>query len=77
MMRFDFRAAASDRTGYYYTRWDRAIPISVDAEDRAAAEQLALKALGDPPRGHGWKWSLNLDRVAPAADSATEIRQPS
>lgn len=35
--RFKFRRIASDREGYFYDRWDRAIPMSVETREQIAA----------------------------------------
>lgn len=75
MMRWEFRATEIDESGYYYPRWDRAIPITVDAENREDAGQVVLTALGKPRRGRGWGWTLHLDRVGPIPASAVPVDQ--
>jgi hypothetical protein len=60
--RFKGRATGSDPTGYYYERWDRAMPISVLAETKTEASQKAFAMLGVHGRfgsyggkaGSGW-----------------------
>lgn len=60
---FNFRRIEVDRSGYYYPRWDRAVPVSVVAETEAEARALVVKISGECPRGRGWGWSLKLDSV--------------
>ena len=62
--RFNFRRIASDREGYYYDRWDRAVPLSVVAESETDARQEARKVSGEPPSGRFWKFHLDsIDAV--------------
>lgn len=56
--RFKFRRIASDREGYYYDRWDRAVPLSVIATDEPEARAKAHKVSGPPPDGRFWKFVL-------------------
>ncbi len=43
-----------DPSGYYITRWDRAIPVTVRAADRAEAFKKAWAVMGESPSGHTW-----------------------
>lgn len=43
MTTYKLLAAGRDSTGYYYTRWDRATPISVKAETEAEALEKAKR----------------------------------
>ncbi|AUV61618.1 hypothetical protein PP502_gp53 [Gordonia phage Beenie] len=54
LFRFEFRAARADRSGYYYTRWDQSVPITVVAATKQAAINAADAALGDPGSGRFW-----------------------
>lgn len=64
---FDLRLASADREGYYYTRWDRAIKITVTAQTEKEAARKAAKALGDPRRTGTWAsdpyWVYRCDAV--------------
>lgn len=51
---FDLRLAQADREGYYHTRWDQAIPITVRAATQQQAINDAAAALGEPRRGRYW-----------------------
>ncbi|WP_104128022.1 hypothetical protein [Cryobacterium sp. Y57] len=65
MSMFHFRRAASDPTGYYYTDWNKAIPIEVVAESEVAARKQGFELSGAAPRGR--EWLLRLDKVAAVA----------
>ena len=58
---FKFRRIASDREGYYYDRWDRAVPMTVVAETEAEARTKARTISGEPPSGRFW--TFNLDGI--------------
>ncbi len=59
--RFDFRRIASDREGYYYDRWDLAVPMSVVANTENEARTKAAEISGQCRSGRFWKF--RLDRV--------------
>jgi len=48
--RFKGRATGRDPEGYYYPRWDRAVPASVFAASKVEAARKALTLLGTHPR---------------------------
>lgn len=62
MATYKLLAAGRDSTGYYYTRWDRAIPISVTAETEAEALEKDKKALGTPP-GVSDIWAFRVKEI--------------
>jgi len=62
MATYKLLATGRDSTGYYYTRWDRAIPISVKAETEAEALEKAKKALGTPP-GVSDSWTFRVKEI--------------
>lgn len=60
---FHFRAVEEDLEGYYYVRWDRAVPVQVEADTREKAYAKLWDLLGTPSRGRGWTWTARLDKV--------------
>lgn len=62
MATYKLLAAGRDSSGYYYTRWDRATPITVKAETEAEALEKAKKALGTPP-GVSDSWAFRLIEI--------------
>lgn len=62
MATYKLLAAGRDSTGYYYTRWDRATPISVKAETESEAFEKAKKALGTP-RGVSDSWVFIVKEI--------------
>jgi len=58
---YAFRRIASDGEGYYYDRWDLAVPVSVEADTEAKARHEAARISGEPRRG--WFWKFHLDRI--------------
>lgn len=50
MYEFFGRATGSDPEGYYHQRWDRAQPITVNAETTDEANRKAFQVLGPHPR---------------------------
>ncbi len=66
---FDFRmeAALKDSSGYYYTRWDQAIPMTVRAENKASAWEKARTVLGEPAQGSIWALRILSIESAPIA----------
>lgn len=62
MATYKLLAAGRDSTGYYYTRWDRATPISVKAETESEAFEKAKKALGTP-RGVSDSWTFRVKEI--------------
>ena len=68
-MRFECRVIDCDREGYYYPRWDRATPVTVDAADRQDAIDKAGALMGDCRRG--WYWGVRVVSVGPIPREAT------
>ena len=64
LFRFNARAVESDPTGYYMTRWDKALPVSVIAHNREEAFLKVETMMGDPARHGAWAGRI---------DSAEEI----
>lgn len=54
LFRFKGRYVSYDPTGYFYTRWDRANPVSVLARSKDEAEKKLWAMLGAAPRGQAW-----------------------
>ena len=66
---FRTRVIAADPTGYYYPRWDKALPVQVIARTRAEAWDKAEAIMGSPPSGR--KWSVRIDSVEPYIEEPT------
>lgn len=62
MSLFIFRRAVCDPTGYYFTDWNKAIPVEVLAESEVMARAQGFELSGAAPRGRAWL--LRLDKVA-------------
>lgn len=60
---FNIRATEEDSKGYYVTRWDRAINITVTAETREEATNKALSVLGKPRYHTGDRWVFHIDSI--------------
>lgn len=66
---FHMLAVEKDNEGYYVTRWDRAIPVEVEAETRAEAFKKLWAILGDAPRGRGWSWTAKVKRITVSTET--------
>lgn len=64
LFRFNTQVAESDPTGYYMTRWDRALSVSVIAHNCDEAFAKVKTMMGDPAPHSSW---------AVRIDSAEEI----
>lgn len=64
IFRFEARVAPKDAPVYHRTRWDKAIPIKILAQDADEAIQKAAAAMGRSEYG----WDV-------AIDAAVEVRQ--
>ena len=64
LYRFRLRRIERDSTGYYYPRWDRATPMTVEAstQDEAIDKARALS----PKLKYGWHWEFAVDSIAEA-----------
>lgn len=58
-MTFNFRFIESDRTGYYYTNWKEAVPVSIKATSKQEAIEKIKEALGKPRNGYYWNYKLD------------------
>lgn len=67
---FKMRATDKDKSGYYYTRWDRAIPLTVIADNRSEAFKKCWALLGDSRRGSGWTWTAHIDSIKEVKDES-------
>ena len=54
LFRFNTQVAESDSTGYYFTRWDRALPVTVIAHSRDEAFKKVRTMMGEPTRHDAW-----------------------
>lgn len=61
MMKVKTLVARGDTSGYYLTRWDTAVPVTVIADTKDEAEQKAKDFMGDP--GFGRYWSVSIKSV--------------
>lgn len=59
--RFKMRRAQQDTSGYYYVRWDRAVPVEVVASSEAEAYEK-LWALSPKLRA-GWQHTAVIDSI--------------
>ena len=60
MSEFNMRAVESDPSGYYITRWDRAVSLSIKADNKDEAIKKAKAALGS---GSRWPYIFRVDSV--------------
>lgn len=58
-MTFNFRFVESDITGYYYTNWKKAVPVSIKASTKQEAIKKIKEALGKPRIGYCWNYTLD------------------
>jgi len=56
---FHMRRAKADRTGYYHTRWDRAVNMAVIASNQDEAITKASALSGDAPQGKYWTFIVD------------------
>ena len=63
MFKFNMFAAEKDSHGYYHTRWDIALPVSVYAATLDEAAEKVENALGKPLSGKYDKWIVKLQSV--------------
>lgn len=59
LFRFNALAVESDPTGYYMTRWDIALPVSVIAHNREEAFLKVETMMGDP--AHHRSWAVRIE----------------
>lgn len=64
IFRFDFKRAIADRSGYLFTNWCKAVPISVHASTQKDAETKAFALSGEAPRSRYWLLQIvNIEEV--------------
>lgn len=68
---FHMRVTSKDLTGYYYTRWDQAMPLTVRASNKAAALAKIAVVLGEPPSGYAW--TAIIDRIESVAAPSSVV----
>lgn len=56
---FNLKVASYDPDGYYFTKWQEAVPVSVFAADADEAREKAKASMGKPPSGRAWTASLD------------------
>lgn len=56
--RFNLKVVSYDPDGYYFTKWQEAVPVSVYAADAYEAIEKAKASMGKPPSGRAWTTSL-------------------
>lgn len=54
--RFKLRRASADRSGYYHTRWDKALPMTILATTHDEALSKAEALSGEPDSGRYWTY---------------------
>ena len=74
VQRYFYRRAKADREGYYHTRWDQAVPISVIASTEKEALQKVWDLSGEAPRGR--YWTAVLDKVEELAPCQLHPEDP-
>lgn len=67
---FHFDVTAYDKSGYCYTNWHNAVPVSVIASDEDEALRKACAARGTPLSGYGW--TARLTSVTPVTSETEE-----
>lgn len=68
---FHMLAVEKDVSGYYYVRWDQAIPVEVEAQTREEAFTKLWAILGDAPLGRGWTWTAKVKKVTASSGGAS------
>lgn len=58
---FHMRRASADRSGYYHTRWDQAVPMVIIASNEKEAINKADTLSGEPKSGR--YWTFLVDRI--------------
>jgi hypothetical protein len=63
MFKFNMLVVEKDSQGYYHTRWDCALPVSVYAATLDEAAEKVKNALGKPLSDKYDKWIVKLQSV--------------
>jgi len=63
---FNLKRTMRDREGYYMTRWDRAVPVEIEATNEDAAYQALWAMSGECPRS-GFVWTARITKVTGVA----------
>lgn len=58
---FKMRIVEADDTGYYYTNWSNAVPITIKAPTEKEALAKAFKIKGECRSG--WHWVVIVDEI--------------
>lgn len=66
---FHFDVTSYDKSGYYYTNWHNAVPVSVVASNEDEARRKAFALRGTPRDGYGW--IARLTSITPAPTNET------
>lgn len=66
LAQFQMRRASADRTGYYHTRWDQAVPMVVIASNEKEAISKADALSGAPKSGRYWTFIVDRIEEIPA-----------
>ena len=61
---FHMEYVNADPSGYYITRWDRAVPAVIRAETLDSAAEKLQAILGKPRSGN--TWGIRVKRIEPA-----------
>lgn len=59
IFRFTMRCAIQDKSGYYHTRWDKAVPVVVLADTQGAARGKAAAMLDELASGYCWVFIMD------------------
>lgn len=73
LYRFDMIGCQTDKSGYYYQRWDSDVHtqrITVIATNTAEAKQKALKIF--PELKSGWGWAIKITNITDARIAGME-----
>jgi len=66
LAQFQLRRASADKTGYYHTRWDKAVPVVVIASNEKEAINKADTFSGAPESGRYWTFTVDRIEEIPA-----------
>lgn len=70
---FKFKVAEADRSGYFHTRWDRAVPVNVVADNKQEALEGVWALMGDARNGRYWTARLQSVEPGPITDTANAM----
>lgn len=61
--RFKTRVVGIDPSGYYYTKWGNAVPVTLLAANADEAIKKAKELMGTPTDCHYKEWTATIDEV--------------